>query len=85
MPKCDFNKVTLFVLNLLHVFRTSFYENTYYGGLLLWFFICLSECFIYVFFFENYYFVDFELYISLILVLFTSSSTVTFDTRYYNI
>ena len=45
MPKCDFNKVVLqrseiafqhgcFPLNLLHIFRTPFYKNTY-GGLLL--------------------------------------------------
>ena len=39
VPKCDFNKVTLrhvcSPINLLRVFRTTFYKNTY-GGLLLY-------------------------------------------------
>ena len=42
MPKCDFNKVVKQLycnfgcspVNLLHIFRTPFYKNTY-GGLLL--------------------------------------------------
>ena len=38
MPECDFNKVALqhgcSPVNLLHVFKTPFPENTY-GGLLL--------------------------------------------------
>ena len=41
MSKCDFNKVALQLVNLLHIFRTPFLKNTY-GRLLLykeWFII----------------------------------------------
>ena len=31
MPKCDFNKVYNFAVNLLHIFRTTFPENTSEG------------------------------------------------------